>query len=195
MDVDYSGLLSALAAKAADARRRGHSPFVIAISGHGGSGKSTLAARLAAELDGTVVGTDGMYARDAGPASGLWALHDWPAIIDLLRGLRTAQRLTYRKRWYTGEEFDVDEPLPAVVILEGIRVIRPDVLALVDAAVWLECPPAEAGERAKARNRLQGDDEAEIALWDTKWVPEGHAYESAVGPAALADFTINTSIH
>lgn len=64
---------------------------VVGISGHGGAGKSTLAARLMADLGGQpeqVVRTDRFYAVDAGPGSGLFDLHDWPALLDLLNRLR-----------------------------------------------------------------------------------------------------------
>lgn len=50
--------------------------------------------------------------------------------------------------------------------------------------------PATAGARAKARNLLQGDDRAELDLWDTKWIPEGHDYAADVRPERLADLVI-----
>lgn len=32
--------------------------------------------------------------------------------------------------------------------------------------------PLAAGIQAKARNVLQGDDQRELDLWDSKWIPE-----------------------
>jgi len=185
---DYARLLEALSPL-----RESESPLIVAVGGHGGSGKSTTAARLAADLGGVVVGTDGLYAADAGSRSTLCQLHDWDAILDLLRRLRTADRLTYRMRTYSGQERVRDEPLPPVVVVEGIRLIRPEVLALVDVSVWLDCPVDEAGERAKQRNRLQGDEQSEIDLWDTKWIPEGRLYEKMINPAGLVDHVLCTS--
>jgi hypothetical protein len=41
-----------------------------------------------------------------------------------------------------------------------------------------------------ARNRAQGDDDAELDLWRTRWLPEGTAYEREAEPARLADVVI-----
>lgn len=167
-------------------------PPVVAVAGHGGAGKSTLALRLGADLgvhEDQVVGTDGLYAQTDTARAAMWDLHDWPVLIDLLTRVRSEpppQRLTYRYRWYGGEEGNVDEPMPPVVIVEGIRVIRPELMPLYDLGVWIDLAPEPAAERAKARNRLQGDSDAELVLWDTKWVPEGMAYQRLVRPEELA---------
>jgi hypothetical protein len=59
-----------------------------------------------------------------------------------------------------------------------------------DLSVWIDLEPAAAGARARARNLLQGDDQAELDLWDTKWIPEGHAYELAERPRDRADVVL-----
>lgn len=174
-------------------------PPVVAIAGCGGAGKSTLALRLAADLgvhEDQVVGTDGLYARTDTDRAAMWDLHDWPALFGLLEGVRaepTPERLRYRYRWYYGQEGDVDEPMPPAVIVEGIRVIRPELMHLFDLAVWIDLDPLAGAERAKARNRLQGDTEAELELWDTKWVPEGVEYQRLVRPKELAHVVISAS--
>lgn len=169
-------------------------PPIVAIAGHGGAGKSTLAGRLAADLgvgDDQVVGTDGLYAKTDPERAAMWDLHDWPVLIDLLTNARGAPaRLAYGYRWYDGTEGDRDLPMPKVVIVEGIRVIRPEMMPLYDLAVWIEMEPAAAAERAKARNLAQGDSTAELELWDTKWVPEGVEYQRLVRPEELADVVI-----
>jgi hypothetical protein len=57
----------------------------------------------------------------------------------------------------------VDVPVPAVVLVEGIRVIRAETLPLLDLAVWID-----------------------LDLWDSRWVPEGQEYQRAVRPKQLA---------
>lgn len=171
-------------------------PPVVAIGGHGGAGKSTLALRLAADLgvhEDQVVGTDGLYAKTDTDRAAMWDLHDWPALVDLLGRVRsepTPARLMYRYRSYDGQEGDVDEPMPPVLIVEGIRVIRPETMHLFDLAVWIDLDPVRGAERAKVRNLAQGDSAAQLGLWDTKWVPEGVDYQRLVRPEALAQVVL-----
>ncbi|MBW9110334.1 hypothetical protein [Microbacterium ureisolvens] len=171
-------------------------PIIVAIGGHGGAGKSTLSLRLADDLGVSprqVVPTDRLYAAVDTRRAALFELQDWPAILDLLRRVRTGaeSRLRYRARDYDGREALVDEPMPAALIVEGIRILRPETLPLIDLPVWIDLGPQLAGERAKTRNRGQGDSAAEIALWDTKWIPEGVEYEQQVGPQRLAHIVLH----
>ena len=174
-------------------------PPIVAISGHGGAGKTTLAARLMTDLGGQphqVVRTDRLYASTAGPDSGVFDLHDWPTIRDLLRRLRTLPpptRLTYPVRTYEGVEQTCDVPMPPVVIIEGIRLLRPETMPLFDLAVWIDLSPEAAGARAVERNRGQGDSAAELDLWRTKWIPEAHAYAEATRPDHLAHLVLADS--
>ncbi|QBX54652.1 hypothetical protein EXE58_03675 [Nocardioides seonyuensis] len=169
---------------------------VVAISGHGGAGKSTLAEALAADLGLTedqVVPTDCFYATTCGPAAGMWEQHDWRLIASLVRGARSEprpERLRFDYRWWTGETGVEDHPMPPVLIVEGIRLLSARTRGLFDLTVWIDMDPGSAGARAKTRNLLQGDDQDELHLWDTKWIPEGHAYADAERPEAHADVVL-----
>lgn len=173
---------------------------VVAISGHGGSGKSTLASRLGADLglaDEQVVSTDCFYATTCGADAGLWEQHDWRLIEALVRGVRsdpTPERLRYSYRWWTGETGVEDHEMPPILIIEGIRLLRDSRRHWFDLTVWIDLHPDVAGARAKARNLLQGDSQAELDLWDTKWIPEGHAYADQVDPAGLADYVLSAEL-
>ena len=169
---------------------------VIGISGHGGAGKSTLAARLMTDLGGTpeqVIRNDSFYAVGAGPSSGLFDLHDWSALYDLLHRIRATKdpkRLTYSVRTYSGTDGACDVPMPPVVLVEGIRLLRPETMMYLDMAVWIDLPPEPAGRRAVERNRDQGDSSDELDLWRTKWIPEAHEYMQLVSPERLADVLV-----
>lgn len=138
---------------------------VVGISGHGGSGKSTQSEQLGSDLGLTpdqVVPTDCFYATACGPNAGMWEQHDWSMLEMLVK--------------------DVGR--------EGIRLFHERTRDWFDLAVWIDMDPLSAGARAKARNILQGDDQSELDLWDTKWIPEGHQYVAEVGPAHLADLVL-----
>ncbi len=83
-----------------------------------------------------------------------------------------------------------DHPMPPVLIVEGIRLLSDRTRDWFDLAVWIDLDPDAAGARAKARNVLQGDDRAELDLWDTKWIPEGHDYERVERPHERADIVL-----
>lgn len=169
---------------------------VIGISGHGGSGKSTLSERIAADLELTadqVVPTDCFYATSCGPDAGMWEQHDWSMLEALVKDVRripAPDRLRYEYRWWSGETGVEEQPMPPVLIIEGIRLFQERTRDWFDIAVWIDMNPLAAGARAKARNVLQGDDQSELDLWDTKWIPEGHQYEAEVDPARLADLVL-----
>lgn len=169
---------------------------VIGISGHGGSGKSTLAGKLGADLDladDQVVATDCFYATTCGPDAGMWEQHDWRLIEELVQAARSVpvpERLHFDYRWWTGETGVEDHAMPPVLIIEGIRLFHDRTRGWFDLTVWIDLDPDAAGARAKARNLLQGDDQAELDLWDTKWIPEGHAYAAEVDPVRAADLVL-----
>ncbi len=162
-------------------------PPVVGISGHGGAGKSTLAERLAVDLGldpEQVVGTDSFHASTCGPQAGMWEQHDWPAVEAVVRAARGGDdRLRYDYRWWSGETGTEDQPMPAVLLVEGIRLLHDRTRDWFDLTVWIDLDPDAAGVRAVARNTDQGDDAAELDLWVTKWVPEGHAYAERGAPA------------
>ena len=169
---------------------------VVGISGHGGSGKSTLAARLGADLGlepDQVVPTDCFYAVTCGPDAGIWEQCDWPlleAVVRRARAVPASGRLRFDCRWWSGETGVEDHPMPPVLIVEGIRLLSDRTRDWFDLTVWIDLDPDAAGARAKARNLAQGDDRAELDLWDTKWIPEGTHYERIERPRERADLVL-----
>lgn len=168
---------------------------VVGISGHGGAGKSTLALRLVSDLgigEDQVVATDAFYAETRGPFAGLWEQYDWGLLEQVVRSAHEGHdRLRYDYRWWSGETGTEDQPMPAALVVEGIRLFSDRTSEWFDLMVWVDMDPDEAGSRAVARNLLQGDDAAEIALWGTKWIPEGHDYERLERPQERVDLVIS----
>ena len=163
---------------------------VVAISGHGGSGKSTLADKLASEFgveDNQIIRLDNLHAKNYEHAVGLFEISDWPVILELLSNIRTSKRLVYKTRSWREVEGTIDIPKPRLIIVEGVRLLRTETQPLFDLSIWIDCPLTIASKRAKERNRLQGDSEAELALWDSKWIPESRSYVQNFHPEKIAD--------
>ena len=163
---------------------------VVAITGFGGSGKSTLADRLRDHFkirDEQVVRIDHLYGPNPnGP--GIFDQSDWPLIVRILEDVRAGRRLQYQGKGSRGEILYFDEALPKVVIVEGIRLLQPDLMPSFDFGVWIDCPQEFALQRAKARDREQGDDEEEVSRWDTDFGPKDKEYFDAYRPDRLATF-------
>ena len=165
--------------------------IVVAISGHGGSGKTTLARKLANDFNvetNQIVRIDNVHAKDYLDAKDLFGVHDWNIIAELLSNLHDTDRLKYQTRDWKGVEGEVDVPRPNLVIIEGIRLIRPETQKHFDLSVWIDCPIELATKRALDRNREQGDSQEELDLWYTKWVPEAKRYVAEIKPHEIADF-------
>jgi uridine kinase len=128
---------------------------VVGISGHGGSGKSTLSERLGFDLGVTpdqVVPTDCFYATSCGPDAGIWEQHDWSMLEALVQDVRSVpppDRLSYEYRWWTGENGFEEQPMPPVVIMEGIRLFHERTRGWFDLTVWIDMDPQAAGTRRK----------------------------------------------
>jgi uridine kinase len=75
-----------------------------------------------------------------------------------------------------------------VVIVEGIRLFRQELMSNFDLSVWIDCPPELALERAKARDLDQGHDEQYMKHWDTEWAPQNEEYYNTHHPDQLASF-------
>lgn len=171
-------------------------PVVVAVSGFGGSGKSTLADNLGAHfgLSGAqILRGDSLYSTNP-HGRGLFDMTDWPRLTRLLATVRGADRLAYVGREYGGRPVVVDEAMPDVLIVEGIRLLRPDFMHLYDLAIWIDCPHDIATARAKVRNRSQGEPDQEIALWDSLWVPLDAQYFREYSPLSLATFVFKAQL-
>ncbi len=161
---------------------------VVAISGFGGSGKSHLAGRLCdyfkIQTD-QIVCIDNLYGPNPnGP--GIMDQTNWPLVHLILRDVLAGKRLKYRGKDYRGNALHFDVELPKVVLFEGIRLLQPKLVSKFDISVWIDCPQKFALQRAKERDRLQGESEEMVNRWDTDWGPKDKKYFEQYRPDKLA---------
>ena len=166
------------------------SPVVVAISGFGGSGKSTLTDRLRDHFqikNEQTIRIDCLYSENPdGP--GMLDQVNWPLLKRILVDVHAGKKLQYQGKGSGDEIIQVDEELPELILVEGIRLLQPDLMANFDIAVWINCPQDLALQRAKARDRGQGNDEETVNRWDTDWGQKDKAYFDAYRPDQIATF-------
>lgn len=163
---------------------------VVGISGFGGSGKTELTKKVCKYFgisDGQVIHLDNLFAKDHQDKP-IFEDYDWPVITNILKEAQTGKGLQYQGRGFYGESLVFDEPLPKVVIIEGVRLFRPESISYFDIAMWIDCPLEFATKRGEDRDRENGADKQHIKRWRTEWEPKEKEYLDKCQPRKLATF-------
>ncbi len=171
----------------------GRDPLMVAIDGLSGAGKSTLAADLVEALpDVELIRGDDFYrAMDEEQRFGLSPVrayhedYDWQRLLqEALAPLRAGTATRFRRYdWSTGELGGWVEARPApVVIVEGVCVLRPELVSMFDVTIWVETSPEVRASRLSRR----GDPAEEVDRWDRI----ERFYVSRFRPAASADLVV-----
>ena len=170
-------------------------PIVVAIDGRSGTGKSTLAARLAGELDATVIDGDDFFAggvevRTDAPADRARDCVDWQRQRPVLEALRAGQAASYHA--FDWDAFDgtlaaeATEHAPRPIILfEGVYTARPELADLVDLRVLVQVRDDVRLARLLAR-------EGAIGPWEQQWHEAEAWYFAHAAPPAGFDVIVES---
>jgi uridine kinase len=180
----------------------------VAVDGIDAAGKTTLANDLVpclqahgrpvirASIDGFHRPRVERYRRGATSAEGYyWDSFDYPAVREaLLFPLGPAGSRQYRRAAFdvrtdrplvTAEEL---APPEAVLVMDGVFLLRPELADLWDYRIWVEVPFAVALERAKQRDvAVLGSAEEVQARYQARYIPGQRLYLEAVHPHERAD--------
>lgn len=171
-------------------------PVLVGVDGQGGAGKSTFARSVVGSLGGAVVVEGDDFYRDMDddarasldPAAGVEQYFDWQRLRrEVLEPVRRGEgTLRYQRYDWADAAMGawVELPMPEVVVVEGVYALRPQLLDLVDVAVWVE-----ASEETRLRRQAERGENADE--WIARWVAAEDHYVATCDPRSRADLHVD----
>lgn len=170
-------------------------PLIVAVSGFGGSGKTTLAESLHKRIsDSTLLQLDNFLVNH-GEGDGWRGGYDWERFESVLKNIQAGKDLHYQ--WYNWDKDEtkdwIDQPLPSIVIVEGVRLFYPKLMKYFDLTIWVDAYLEVATQRGKARDAANKSNEdptvvaAHLAKWDEVWTPKEEEFLNLFKPSENAD--------
>ena len=167
---------------------------LVAVSGFGGSGKTTLAENLRSHFGNSTLLQLDNFLVNHGEGEGWSGGYDWQRFEQVLRDIRDGKDLHYQ--WYDWDKNEtedwIDQPLPSLIIVEGVRILQPSLKKYYDLTIWIERSLEESTAQGKIRDRSNKieanfDLEAHIQKWDEIWVPKEKEFAALFDPIHNAD--------
>jgi uridine kinase len=187
---------------------RRHQRVVVAVDGPDCAGKTTLADRLAGRLSIPTVRTsiDGFhqaralrYQRGELSAPGYYLdSFDYPSLLDecLLPFLRGGSRMRTAAYDHRGDSaLEVNEvavPAAAVLVIDGVFLLRPELRDLWTLSVYLRVSPGETLRRAQRRDlELFGSADEVRRRYLGRYLPGQSLYRQQADPEGVADILVD----
>jgi uridine kinase len=167
---------------------------VVAVSGFGGSGKSTLAEKLKVHFPDSALLQLDNFLVNHGEGKGWQGGYDWGRFEQVLKDIQAGKDLHYQ--WYNWEKNQtkdwIDQPLPKLIIVEGVRIFQPNFRQYFDLEIWIDRTLEDSTSQGKRRDRANKpsdtfDIESHIEKWDDVWVPKEIEFNTLFKPSASAD--------
>jgi uridine kinase len=187
-------------------------PVRVAIDGRSAAGKTTLADELVAPIERhgrTVIRASvddfhrpaaERYRRGRYSAESFYFdAFDYPAVREhLLLPLGPGGDRRYRPAFYDAfNDHPIDEPPreapdDAVVVVDGIFLLRPELSDLWDIRVFVDVPPEESVRRGVLRDQgWMGSEEEARRRYLERYLPGEQVYLTAVRPQQYADAVVD----
>ncbi len=168
---------------------------VIAISGFVGAGKTTTARKLSAGLgDVQIICIDEFIVNHMQDSPHFWDGIDWQRLINevLIPASGESESIMYGVYDWTENRIVSQRrfPLPKFLIVEGVGLLRPDLMAFFYFSVWLDIPLQVAGARAVKRDKEKYHIESD-SYWINSWSVNDREYFERFLPMELADFILS----
>lgn len=169
----------------------GRRPALVGIDGQGGSGKSTFARAVAGGLGHAVVIEGDDFYRDLpdderaalDAVAGVEQYFDWQRLRrEVLEPVRRGDAILRYQRYDWGRAAMgdwVEQPMPDVVVVEGVYTLRPQLLDLIDVAVWVE-----TSEETRLRRQAERGENEDV--WIRRWVAAEDHYVATHDPRSEA---------
>ena len=163
---------------------------VVAVSGYAGSGKSTLTKTLAARIHGStrLRGDDFLDPVRSHRRSADWDGVERTRLRDeVLEPYQQGEPVRFRPYDWSARALGpvTDLPDTAVLLVDGIGILHPDLEGCFDLAIWVDVELGTAAERGRERDRRGGHDHDR--LWTEVWVPNDRDFAARFDPAGRAD--------
>ncbi len=176
------------------------SALVVGISGFGGAGKSTYARWLQSQFEAysyraALVGIDGFMVAPEKLADGTYGPdfdHD-RLEHQVLAHARDGSFEYETYDWYEqrlGEVVKVE--MVDVVIIEGVRLFKPEWMSSFDLSIWVNTDRDVARLRGMTRDRDEYRNLI-VEFWDHVWTPRDVEHFDRYRPDTLADFVVDNN--
>jgi uridine kinase len=171
-------------------------PVLIGISGFGGSGKSTFALALGEKLKAPVIGVDSFSKSNVHEGYEFWKVMDFERLENeiLQPFVSGSKNIKYGNfDWETnkiGKEIALVHN--GIIIVEGVGLLRPELMEFFSCTIWIDCPIQQAIERGKNRDREEYN-HPQDEYWDDIWKKNDLQCFEEFLPKANVDFVVDHS--